>query len=47
MGQIMNMLRLSLVGTSIGPNIFDIIEIIGREETIKRIDMFLINLNNR
>ncbi|MEG1762392.1 MAG: glutamate--tRNA ligase [Bacteroidales bacterium] len=38
MGKIMNCLRLSLVGTSMGPHLWDIVEIIGKEETIKRID---------
>lgn len=37
MGQIMNSLRLALVGASLGPNLFDIMEIIGREETLRRI----------
>jgi len=36
-GEIMNTLRLALVGESKGPHIFDIMEIIGRDETIKRI----------
>jgi len=36
-GEIMNTLRLALVGESKGPHIFDIMEIIGKEETIKRI----------
>ena len=37
MGQIMNSLRLALVGASQGPNLFEIMEIIGKEETISRI----------
>jgi glutamyl-tRNA synthetase len=37
-GNIMNALRLVVVGASRGPHIFDIISWIGREETIKRID---------
>ena len=36
-GAIMNVFRLALVGESKGPHIFDITEIIGKEETIKRI----------
>ena len=36
-GTIMNSLRLCLVGGSFGPDIFEISEIIGREETIARI----------
>lgn len=38
MGQIMNSLRLLLVGASLGPNLFDIMEIIGRNETLCRIE---------
>ena len=37
MGKIMQPFRLSLVGALKGPHLFDIAEIIGREETIKRI----------
>jgi len=33
----MQPLRLSLVGALQGPHLFDIIEIIGKEETIKRL----------
>ncbi len=38
MGKIMQPLRLSLVGALKGPHLFDIIEIIGKEESIKRIE---------
>ena len=37
-GQIMPPLRLALVGEMKGPHIFDIIEILGKEETISRIN---------
>jgi glutamyl-tRNA synthetase len=37
-GAIMNAFRLVIVGASRGPHIFDIIEWIGKEETIRRID---------
>jgi glutamyl-tRNA synthetase len=37
MGKVMQPLRLSLVGTLKGPHLFDIIELIGKEETVKRI----------
>ncbi len=37
-GTMMNSLRLCLVGSSFGPDIFGICEIIGREETISRIE---------
>ncbi len=36
-GTVMNSLRLCLVGGSFGPDIFEICEIIGREETVARI----------
>lgn len=38
MGKIMQPLRLSLVGSLKGPHLFDIISIIGKEETISRIN---------
>ena len=37
MGKIMQPFRLSLVGALKGPHLFDIVELIGKEETIKRI----------
>ena len=37
-GKIMQPLRLSLVGKLAGPHLFDIIEMIGKEETISRIE---------
>ncbi len=40
-GTIMNAFRLVIVGASRGPHMFDIIEWIGKEETIRRIDMGL------
>ena len=38
MGKIMQPFRLSLVGALKGPHLFDIIELIGKEETIKRLE---------
>jgi glutamyl-tRNA synthetase len=38
MGQVMNSLRLAIVGASMGPGLADICEIIGKPETIFRID---------
>jgi glutamyl-tRNA synthetase len=38
MGKVMQPLRLSLVGALKGPHLFDIIEMIGKEETVKRIE---------
>ena len=37
MGVVMNALRIAIVGTSTGPDMFAIIEIIGKEETVARI----------
>jgi len=37
MGAVMNAFRLCIVGESKGPHMFDIIEIIGKEETLKRL----------
>lgn len=37
MGNVMNAFRLAIVGEGKGPHIFDITEIIGKEETIRRI----------
>jgi len=37
MGKVMQPLRLSLVGALKGPHLFDIIEMIGKEKTVKRI----------
>ena len=37
MGKAMNALRLLLVGAAKGPHLFDIMELIGREETLRRI----------
>ena len=38
MGKVMQPLRLSLVGALKGPHLFDIIEMIGKEESVKRIE---------
>lgn len=40
-GRVMMPLRLSLVGEMKGPDVFDIIELIGKEESINRINGFL------
>jgi glutamyl/glutaminyl-tRNA synthetase len=44
MGKVMQPLRLSVVGALKGPHLFDIIEIIGKEETIKRIEKAIATL---
>lgn len=38
MGQVMNALRLALTGANIGPSLFAIMELIGKNDTINRID---------
>jgi glutamyl-tRNA synthetase len=44
MGKVMQPLRLSLVGALKGPHLFDIIEIIGKAETVKRIEKAIASL---
>ena len=44
MGQIMNTLRLALVGAGKGPGMYDVTSFIGKEETLRRIDALLANL---
>ena len=44
MGKIMQPFRLSLVGALKGPHLFDIVELIGKEETIKRIQKAITTL---
>jgi len=39
MGQIMNCLRLSIVGEGKGPDLFEIMALIGKEETLERINI--------
>jgi glutamyl-tRNA synthetase len=44
MGKIMQPFRLSLVGALKGPHLFDIVELIGKDETIKRIETAILKL---
>ena len=44
MGQIMNTLRLALVGAGKGPGMYDVTSFIGKEETLRRIDTLLENV---
>jgi nondiscriminating glutamyl-tRNA synthetase len=44
MGKVMQPYRLSLVGALKGPHLFDIVELIGKEETIKRIEKAIVSL---
>jgi glutamyl-tRNA synthetase len=40
-GKLMNPLRLALVGSNIGPGLMDMMELLGKEEVLKRIDRAL------
>ena len=40
-GQIMNALRICMVGALLGPDLFEIITLLGKEESLKRIDFAL------
>jgi len=44
MGKVMQPFRLSLVGALKGPHLFDIVELIGKEETIKRLEKAIASL---
>jgi glutamyl-tRNA synthetase len=44
LGQVMNTLRLALVGAGKGPGMFDVTEFLGKEECLKRIDAIIANL---
>ncbi len=44
LGQVMNPLRLALVGAPKGPGVFDIMEVLGKDETIKRIQQAIAKL---
>jgi len=44
MGKIMQLFRLSLVGTLKGPHLFDIAELVGKQETIQRIQKAIATL---
>ena len=44
LGKVMQPFRLSLVGKMMGPHLFDIAEMIGKEETIKRIEKAIASL---
>ena len=44
MGQIMNTLRLALVGAGKGPGMYDVTSFIGKEECLRRIDYLLANV---
>src|SRR5699024_2810746 len=44
-GKVMSPLRLSLVGKMMGPDIYEIMEMIGKEDTLNRIDFAIQTLN--
>ena len=44
LGQVMNTLRLALVGAGKGPGMFDVTEFIGKAECLKRIDALIANV---
>lgn len=46
LGGIMNAFRLSVVGEPKGPHMFDIIAVIGKDETIARVQRAINNINN-
>ena len=45
MGKVMNAIRLSLVGAPRGPHIYDITSLIGKQETIDRLQRAIKNIN--
>ena len=45
MGKVMQPLRISLVGALQGPHLFDIAEMIGKDESLRRIDNAIETLN--
>ncbi|MBC8488069.1 MAG: glutamate--tRNA ligase [Bacteroidetes bacterium] len=46
MGQVMTALRLTIVGSGRGPGMFDIMELLGKEEVISRIEVGLQKIRN-
>ena len=44
LGDVMNAFRLAIVGESKGPHMFDITEVIGKEETIERLNRAVENI---
>ena len=45
MGQLLPAFRLALTGIGMGPSLFNIAEIIGKDETIARIDSAIQNIS--
>lgn len=46
LGQVMTPFRIAVVGTTSGPGMFEIVELLGKEEIIKRIDNAIKNITN-
>ncbi|MGB5314400.1 MAG: hypothetical protein WBN56_00225, partial [Robiginitalea sp.] len=46
-GQVMPPLRLSIVGALKGPQLFEIMELIGREETVSRMRYAVANIDSK
>lgn len=47
MGQVMNPFRLTLVGAGIGPGVLEIAELLGKEETLKRLQAGIVNIKRK
>ena len=47
LGQVMNALRLTMVGANMGPGLFEIMELLGKNEVIKRIETGLLNIKRK
>lgn len=47
MGQVMNPFRLTLVGAGIGPGVMEIAELLGKEETLKRLQAGIDNIQRQ
>ncbi|MDA3952330.1 MAG: glutamate--tRNA ligase [Bacteroidales bacterium] len=47
MGQVMNPFRLTLVGTGIGPSVLEIAELIGKQETLNRLQAGIDNIKRK
>jgi len=47
MGKVLQALRLALTGVGAGPDLMNIIEIIGKEEAVSRINQAIVALNNK
>ena len=45
MGELLPAFRVSLTGLGMGPSLFDIASLLGKEETIKRMETALEELN--